>query len=73
MDLVNLHNVIVNAEDLRVPVHLSDQLNDSSLNSDVQQSMMQLLQVSHKRVSWIRVEGFRDFLKNAQESLMQLQ
>lgn len=45
MELVNLHNVIVNAEDLRVPVHLADQLTDSELNNDVKQSMMQLLQV----------------------------
>ena len=45
-DLVDLHNVIVNAEDLRLPVRLSDQLKGSELNADVKLSMMQLLQAS---------------------------
>lgn len=54
MELVNIHNIIVNAEDLRVPVHLSDQLTESAMNVDVKQSMMQLLQVTQKMLGHIK-------------------
>lgn len=51
MELVNLHNMIVNAEDLRSPVRLSDQLTGSTLDANVKKSMMQLLQVRHENCS----------------------
>lgn len=44
MELVNLHNVVVNADDLRMPIHLSDQLLGSALDKDVKESMMEMLQ-----------------------------
>lgn len=44
MELIHLHNVVVNAVDLHMPVHLSDQLTGSTLNEDVKQSIMELLQ-----------------------------
>lgn len=42
-ELVALHNVIANAADLRMPIHLSDQLSRSFLDDNVKQSMMDLL------------------------------
>lgn len=44
MELVSLHNVVVSADDLRMPIHLSAQLSGSELDKDVKESMMELLQ-----------------------------
>lgn len=44
MEAVTLHNIVVNTEDLRMPIHLSDQLTGSELTADVKQSIMELLQ-----------------------------
>lgn len=44
IELLDLHNVVVNAEDLRMPIHLSAQLSGSALDKNVKDSMMELLQ-----------------------------
>lgn len=49
MEVVNLHNVVVSAEDLRMPIRLSDQLSGSELAKDVKESMMEMLQGPNTR------------------------